>query len=444
MNRRHFLRYSGALPLAALLSSPLVGCSKENPLDNLGYGGKVLIIGAGTAGLYAGFELKKRGIDFQILEASSVYGGRLAKLAGFANFPIDLGAQWLHGKKSILGDLAERSGTKFTLDDSDGKFWFKNQLITKLPRSIAIFEGRNLPDISYLNHASQQGFGPEYRYIVENIAGDQGAAASRLSVYYNNLEEENWSSGDEDYKFRETFYDLIDQQIATPIKDRIVLNTAVRSIDYTQSKITVTASNQQTYTADKVIITVPITILKSGDIQFTPPLPASKTTAFSKIGMDAGMKVFLKFKNKFYDQNIMGGTYCAAYADDSVGKSPTDNVLLAFVMGEQAEYLSSLSSDSARVTVLLKELDLMYKGQATTSFLDAIVQDWTTHPFIRGAYSYSTVGMGDARKTAAQPIDNKLFFAGEAMNLNGHHQTVHGAAESGLREVENILRALNK
>jgi lysine-specific histone demethylase 1B len=193
-----------------------------------------------------------------------------------------------------------------------------------------------------------------------------------------------------------------------------------------------------------VLITVAIPILKSADIQFIPALPNEKVTAFSKIGMDAGMKVFLKFNNKFFDQNIIGGSICAAYTDDSIGKAQNDNVLLAFIMGEQAEYLTSLGSDTAITTTLLQELDTMYNGQATSSFVASHVQNWTTNPFVKGAYSYSTIGMGDARKIAAQPINNKLYFAGEAMNTNGHHQTVHGAAETGYREVFNILNDIKK
>jgi lysine-specific histone demethylase 1B len=175
-----------------------------------------------------------------------------------------------------------------------------------------------------------------------------------------------------------------------------------------------------------------------------PALSAEKTTAFSKIGMDPGMKVFLKFSNKFFDQNVIGGAICAAYADESVGKVQNDNVLLAFIMGEQAEYLTSLGSDTAITNALLQELDAMYNGQATGSFVSSHVQNWTTNPFIRGAYSYSTIGMGDARKIAAQSINKKLYFAGEAMNTNGHHQTVHGAVETGYREVINILNDIKK
>jgi lysine-specific histone demethylase 1B len=446
MDRRHFIKETTLLSIGGLFIplTFLSACKKETLFEDINYNGKVLIIGAGAAGLYAGYILKSKGVNFQILEASSSYGGRLGKLTGFANFPIDIGAQWLHGKNNILGDLIQKSNTKISLDDSESKYWFNNQLVNTLPQSIDIFEDDGLPDVSYKDYAIQKGLGNEYKFIVENIAGDQGAAASRLSVCYNNLEEENWNSGDDDFKFQETYFDLIDKLIANQVKDNIQHNSIITKIDYSQSSIVVTDSNNNNYTADKVIITVPITVLKSNDIQFIPVLPSEKTTAFSKIGMDAGMKVFLKFSSKFFDQNIIGGSICAAYADDSVGKAVNDNVLLAFVMGEQAEFLTSLGSDAAITTALLQELDTMYNGQASSSFIASHVLNWTTNPFIRGAYSYSTIGMGDARVIAAQSVDNKLFFAGEAMNINGHHQTVHGAVESGYKAVINVLNGIKK
>ena len=446
MDRRHFIKQSTLLSIGGLLipSALLAACRKETLLEDVTYDGKVIIIGAGAAGLYAAYILKSKGIDFQLLEASSTYGGRLGKLTGFANFPIDTGAQWLHGKNSILGDLIKKSKTNITLDDSETKFWFNNQLVNSLPQETDIFEGDNLPDISFEDYALQNGLGNEYKYIVENIAGDQGAAASRLSVYGNNKDEEHWSAGDDDFKFEETFFDLIDTQIANQVKDYILLNTVVSKIDYSQSTILITDSNNNTFNADKVIITVPIPILKSADIQFTPALPDEKTAAFAKIGMDAGMKVFLKFSNKFFDQNIIGGSVCAAYADDSIGKAQNDNILLAFIMGEQAEYLTSLGSDAAITSALIQELDIMYNGQASASFIASHVENWTTNPFVKGAYSYSTIGMGDARKIASEALSEKLYFAGEAMNTNGHHQTVHGAVETGYREVINILTDIKK
>ena len=171
MDRRNFIKQSTLLSIGGLLipSTFFSACRKETLFEDINYDGKVIIVGAGAAGLYAAYILKSKGINFQILEASPNYGGRLGKLTGFANFPIDTGAQWLHGKNSILGDLITKSNTKLTLDDSETKYWFNNQLVNSLPQNTDIFEGDDLPDISYNDYALQKGLGNEYKYIVENI-----------------------------------------------------------------------------------------------------------------------------------------------------------------------------------------------------------------------------------------------------------------------------------
>jgi monoamine oxidase len=163
MDRRKFLEQTALLSIGGLLlpSALLSSCRPDTLLEDTSFQGKVLIIGAGAAGLYAGYILKSKGIDFQILEAAPNYGGRLGKLTGFANFPIDLGAQWMHGKNSIVGDLVGKSDTKITLDDSSEKFWFNNELVSSLPRDISeIFdEEENVPDVSFEEFAVQKGFG---------------------------------------------------------------------------------------------------------------------------------------------------------------------------------------------------------------------------------------------------------------------------------------------
>ena len=443
MDKRQFLRLTSYLSIGGMILPPafLSSCSKETLFADLTYDGEVLIIGAGAAGLYAGYLLQARGIKFKILEADSRYGGRLGKIENFADYPLDAGAQWLQGANNIVSDLAAQSVVKVNQDESTEKFWFRNELVDELPLSTDIFEGEDLPDISFKDYALQRGLNEDYAYIIEQIAGDQGAAADQLSVFHNNREEENWNSGEEDFKFPATFYDLIDQKMVDPIRQHIFLNTPVRTIDYSGDVIAVSDDQGNTYFADRVILTVPISILKAGDIDFIPPLPSEKTAAFSRIGMGPGMKVFLKFSNRFFDENIIGGRVCAAYADESVGKNGNDHVLLAFAMGDQAAALSALNEDLI-IAALLVELDEMYEGQASASFVAGHVEDWARKPFIRGAYSFSTVGMGDARAISAQLIEDKLFFAGEAMNTNGHHQTVHGAVESGYQAVINLLNTV--
>jgi lysine-specific histone demethylase 1B len=331
-----------------------------------------------------------------------------------------------------------------TLDESELSFWFNNQVVAELPKDPFIFEADNLPDVSFKDHAHQQGFGSEYDNIVEAIAGDQGASASTISAYWNSKDEENWVSGDEDFKFAKTYFDVIDTYIAQEVISQVQFNTPIAAIDYSSDKIILTDSGGNTYTADKVIVTVPISILKLNEIAFTPALPAEKTAAFAKFGMGPGMKVFLKFSTKFYANMLYGGSVCGAYADDTVGKTTSDHVLLAFVMGDQAANLHALGSDSAITNALLQELDTIYGGQATANFIASSVHDYTAKPFIKGAYGYSTVGMGDARKIAAQPVADKVFFAGEAMNVTGHHQTVQGAVESSYKAVLDIFESVRK
>ncbi|MEL6674516.1 MAG: NAD(P)/FAD-dependent oxidoreductase [Bacteroidota bacterium] len=401
----------------------------------------ILIIGAGAAGLHAGFLLHQQGIDFRILEAASQYGGRLGKIEGFADFPLDTGAQWLHGKKSLVGKLIKSTGTTITRDKSKERYWFEGRLKKKTPVDLwGMFEEADLPDVSYAEYARQVGLSPAYSHILQAVAGDFGASPESISAYWKIKEEEAWSSGGKDYKFARTYFDLIDEQWAQPILEQLILNTPVTSIDYRGEKIQVTDSHGGQWEAKQVLITVPITILKAGDIAFSPALPMDKILAFQHLGMEAGMKVFLKFSERFYHDAVIGGEQCAAYADETVGKTGQDQVLLAFIMGKQAQRLSDIGSEEKIVAVLLQELDEMYEGKASSLFQEARVIDWTRHPYIRGAYSYSTVGMGTARAVAAQAVNGKLFFAGEAMALNGHHQTVHGAAESAAREVNRMLQ----
>ena len=220
---------------------------KDLLFDGHHFKGKVLIIGAGAAGLYAGFLLKANGVDFRLLEAAERYGGRLGKLEGFADFPLDRGAEWLHGKKSRVGDWVRQTNTAITKDESETVYWHKNELKPSLPVNIdRLFRAGKLPDLSYADYARRRGLGEDYKHILEGIAGDQGASASKLSAYWSVKEFEKWNSGGADYKFAKTYYDLIDQNIAQAIRDQIQINSPVTKIEYSRKMVVVTAGDGET------------------------------------------------------------------------------------------------------------------------------------------------------------------------------------------------------
>jgi monoamine oxidase len=111
--------------------------------------------------------------------------------------------------------------------------------------------------------------------------------------------------------------------------DQIKLNSVVTEINYSSEKISIKTIDGSIKTCDKVILTIPITQYKKNAITFIPALPDQKVKALNKIGMGPGMKVFLKFNQTFYHDNIVGGSVCAAYANEKIGKLGQD-LLWAF------------------------------------------------------------------------------------------------------------------
>jgi lysine-specific histone demethylase 1B len=434
-----------------MLVLTLFACNENNlPAYNIPDDARVIVIGAGAAGLYAGKILDDNQVNFTILEASDRIGGRLKKESALADFDLDLGAEWIHGKKALTYDLAMQHAVEIFEDNSSFKIWYDQQIFDedRIPGDLLpIFnyidaESQSAPDEPFLNWAVGQGYGPETFDLLGALAGDYGASADKISFTQTAIESQNWSSGKNDYKFRDqTYFDLIDRLIARQIEEHVLLNSPVTKIDYRGDEVLVTAGDS-TYAADRVIITVSVNVLKSNFIEFIPPLSASKTEAIDKIGMDAGMKVYLKFDAPiFQDQYISGAPVGSSYYDAGYGKNSETPVLGVFIMGEKAETLSGQSEEET-IQDILTELDGMTGGLASIHYAGQYaLQDWRKEPFVLGAYSYSTVGIGNARTVLAQPVSNKLFFAGEATHLTGHYQTVQGAMETGKREAEKVMRS---
>ena len=127
MTRGEFIKICSILGIGLPIQATFGSCINDDSISNLP--NKVIIIGAGAAGLSAAYLLNQRGIDVQILEASSRYGGRMKRTLDFADFPIPLGAEWLHVEKDILDEIvngssvqAEVNTTPYDLDEDYGLF----------------------------------------------------------------------------------------------------------------------------------------------------------------------------------------------------------------------------------------------------------------------------------------------------------------------------------
>ena len=193
------------------------------------YKGKVIIIGAGASGLAAANILEKNNIEYIILEATNRYGGRLKKDTTLADFPIDLGAEWIHSAPITLNVLKGKAGTQ--IDE---------ELIP---------------------------------YRLENTARWDGKEYKTVSTWENNLRYNFMPES----KFKNTtWYDFVNDNIAKNVKDKIKFNSPVTSIDYSKNEVIVTTSNGEKHKAEKVLVTVSIGVLRSNMIAFNPELGPKK------------------------------------------------------------------------------------------------------------------------------------------------------------------------
>ena len=395
MNRRTFVK-NGIIASAGISIFPtlLSSCGKDIFHDNLDtdFDGEVLIIGAGAAGLTAGYILENYGIKYQILEASDRIGGRVKEIQNFADFPIDLGAEWIHTDPNILSEIAQE------------------EINEKI-------------DTIYYN--------PKMKVWKNDELKDRKLAS--------------WWYGE--YKFKNsTWFSFFNDFIYPSISSNTKFNEVVRKINYELDKVRVNCTNGNEYLVDKVILTVPLTVLKDEKIKFIPELPGKKKDALSKVEMPDGLKVFINFSEKFYPDLVLDGGVASnlsssgsgekAIYDAAFKKDTTHNVLALFTVGDPAKEYINQGSDDNITGFLLNELDTKFDGDATKYFENAIVQNWSKENFINGSYSHYQ--RYSAQKHLIESLDNKVYFAGETY-APSDIATVHGAARSAYAATREIL-----
>ncbi|HFA47687.1 MAG TPA: FAD-dependent oxidoreductase [Bacteroidetes bacterium] len=467
MKRRTFLQQLGySAPASVLLPSLLYSCKKSNgdddgiATDDKFKDVKVVVVGAGAAGLYTGWFLKKRGFDVTILEASNKIGGRIQALRGFTDYDIELGAERIYGSNTEWYKMVEASGKSFNDADPSDHYFF---LQDPADLTEASLKDRALAD-QYSDFSSAMDFirsaktyiGEDKTVetalaatnlwnmfgVVNGLVGNRaGTMNSRLSI--KGYGEEQLASTVDDSVFTlkdATLLSVMEEKFSS-IVNEVQLNTQVKKIDYQGAEIVVTDQLGNKYQADRVVVTVPITVLQDGAITFLPDLPSTKMDAIHKIGMKGGIKAHLKFSTPFWGDivvknlgSVYGHNFLPEIYISSLGRSENP-VLTVMLMGQRAEQFSSMG-DTA-VSVMLSYLDEIFNSQTPSqSFVQdgSHVKDWSKEPFIKGAYSYPIVGGGIIfRKELAEPVADRLFFGGEATHFKGHSGTVHGAIETGIR-----------
>ncbi len=391
MTRKEFVKMCALLGIAVPFPSMISSCKgDENPGGN--FTGKVLIIGAGPAGMTAGYLLAQRGIDFEILEANSTHGGRIRTNTTFTDFPIPLGAEWLHVERGIFSEIVNDESI-----DID---------ITTTPYDLT-------NDIA-IDSAS----GTQISFEVAGFTIDQKFVGSSWLDFFNTY-------------------------VFPSIESRIRYNIQITDIDYSGDQIMVNSSGNQSYTADRVIIAVPLKILQNDVITFTPALSSTKQQAINNAHVWSGFKAFFEFSSQFYP-TIVGydiqpePSGQKMFYDAAYGQDTTQHILGLFSTGVPAETYISITNDNEFRDYVLAELDDLFDNQATPNYLRHIRQNWNAEPYARAAYlsAYEDFNLVNA---LGKSINNKVYFAGDSYTTGEDWSSVHAAARSAIRAVSELV-----
>lgn len=439
----------------------------------------VIVIGAGAAGLAAARSLAATALRVIVLEARERVGGRAWSLPlGRHSVPAELGAEFIHGPAPQTMALLRETGAAAI--DTGGETWVYGDPGT-LERDdgdegfgavAAIFEGaRRLPEDEsvetflrrFAGDAAMRETADTARLFVEGF----DAADTRIASAYSIADE--WRSGVDSLTarplggYRPIFEFLHDACTAAGVAIR--LSSIVRRVSWARAGVTVdvqrASGESSSLRARAAIVTLPVGVLRhSGDgtaVAFEPDLPANKYAALRTIEMGHVVKVVLAFRSAFWER-LEEGRYRDAGYFRTRGRPfnvywtryPVRGELVsAWAGGPKAIALDGatpaelIESAVTGFGELFGEPELVRRELA-----EAVVHDWTHDQFSRGAYSYvalgGVAGSGGARIALGTPVDDTLFFAGEATSSDNQGGTVNGALESGERAAREVAAVLGE
>lgn len=416
-----------------------------------------IVIGGGLAGLAAATRLVDAGRSVTLVEARDRLGGRVWS-APYDDMAVELGPEWLDGN-GALGKLVRESGGHVT--ESEGEYlergpsgWKPSRQAEVVRRLVKRLLRRSDPDLSLIEALHQSGRGEDLaaarQYLLPYVEGFHAADPLRLSSRWLMEVEDNQSADASEGHTHEGLSRVIDL-LAQRLEGRatVKLSAPVKRVRWRGGHVDLDLE-VGTLSARCAVITVPLGVLQSGDFEFIPPV-AAHATALTQMAMGQVHKLVIAFDHAPWDGRIPEHT---RFLHDAALGFPTwwfpgddeQPVIVGWVGGPQAEQLSGM--DSRRVVGLaldslarLLELDRKDVEAGVTSVW---YHDWNRDPFTRGAYTYVVAGGLGAPDILGRPVENTLFFAGEATCAHGYNATMDGALSSGVRAAEEILSHVHR
>jgi monoamine oxidase len=431
----------------------------------------ILIVGAGAAGLAAAHELSAAKFNVMVLEARDRIGGRIhTHLDSQLTAPIELGAEFVHGKPPETLKLAERAGVDL-IELPNTHWYYRNALLSTsdefwsdieaVNAEITRYQGRDESFAEFLDDYSRKHKVDDIRAMATlYVEGFHAAHADRISVLGLIKTNEAAAEIDDEKQFRPAGgYQPIVQWLhaeAVAHGARFRLKTVVREIRWRAGAVTVTSDAGEEIKARRLIVTLPLGLLQRNEVTFTPRLVA-KEEATNKLAVGQVVKVMLRFRDRFWEHISLPSAdgkrvdlkeFAFIHSPDELPATWWTQLpvraplLVGWAGGTRAEELLNVNADALRDKSLeaLSHIFAEPVKSIEDQLVDCYTHDWATDPFSLGAYSYIPVGGLKAQAALAEPVENTIYFAGEAANKKGHHGTVHGALASGLHAAQLIQR----
>jgi len=416
----------------------------------------VLIIGAGAAGLAAWRELQSGRLNVAILEARPRLGGRIFTNRSMLT-PIELGAEFIHGKPPAIWSLLKKAhldaleipDVRMVSDAGtlyfDINFWKATEKINR-----RIDPTRDIPYADFL--AEVEGSSFEKRAAKSYVEGFNAASAKSIGTVAIAISDQaaEATEGRRQFRLSKGYGSLIEWMARN--LPTVRLQTEVREIHWRPHKVKVVAhtpAGPRSFSAPRIIVTVPLGVLGAqpaarGAVRFMPPLQ-QLSTALAGLEMGHVVKLNISFKERFWDS--VGRFGIAIALDEEIPtwwtQAPLEsNLLTGWAGGPAAEKLIDLSQEKL-LDRAIATLHKVFNKNATDlrEQVDSVYyHNWTHDPFSRGAYSYPKVGGLAAAKALAEPIEDTIFFAGEATDFQGANGTVHAAIASGVSTARQLLQ----
>ena len=283
------------------------------------------------------------------------------------------------------------------------------------------------------------------QFHLGNLEYGCGSSLQNVSaVHWNQNEEFPQYSGN--HAWTVDGFESIAHKLADGID--ILYDRQVASINSTGKKIKVKTKCGSTYSVDKVVCALPLTVFQSKSIDFTPSLPDEKQAAIDRLGSGLIEKIALKFSKPFWRTKIGDADYFGHIPSSAKDRglfsvfydvSKDDNYVLMTVVAGEALKSKAEMTDDELIRRCMQTLRNIFKEVKVPAPMAYIVSNWANDVNTRMAYSFVKVGSsGKDCDIIAESIDDRIFFAGEHTNRQ-FPQTVTGAYLSGLREAKKIL-----